>query len=174
MEYQNRTAYITIKTERGTTRKVFEALQNHDWVIGAWIVSGTNDVMAWTNARSQEETYTYANSIRTIPGVNYTHSHFVHGGYVNNMDEMKNPTGVWVWIRATDMNSALANIKKYPTVANWACMPGEYDYLAYMTGKNMNETLDNILNMSEQNNWQTYTEVPVKSYFNPNYTNTKF
>ena len=46
------------------------------------------------------------------------------------------------------------------------------DHTQKQAGKTANETLENVLNLSETNKWHTYTHLPVYTYLNNNYKTT--
>jgi uncharacterized protein with GYD domain len=172
MEFNNRTGYIFIRTQGGNTKKVFEQFKKPDWVIGAWTVTGEYDVIAWVNAKNEDEVYNWANTIKMWEGVEYTNSHFVHNGYFKDMETLNNPNGAWVKIRGDRMDAILTYLKDYNYVGGWVNVPGEYDFLAYVYGDNPRATLENVLRMTENHNWRTYTHIPLYTYVNKNYTKT--
>ncbi|MCU0660920.1 MAG: Lrp/AsnC ligand binding domain-containing protein [Myxococcota bacterium] len=171
MEYNKKTAYVWIKTNPGQTRKVWEETKKAAYVIGSWVVTGTYDVLVWVNANSEDEMYTHVMTMRGWNGVTNTRTHAAYSGSVTNWNEMMNPNGAWIRIQMTDYQNAQNQLREYNGVCNWASVPGDYDYFAYVAGKTYAETAQGIITMSEKYNWNTSTHVPAYSYLNPKYNN---
>jgi len=171
MEFNKRTAYIYVKTNPGQLNKVFEQFRKHEFVIGAWAVTGDYDCIAWVNAKNDDDIYNWANTMKNWEGIDYTTSHFVHNGYIQNFDQLHSPAGVWLRLRTNKMDVMPAIFKDHPYVASWANVPGEYDFVCYLTGENLQKALENVVHLTENHNWKTYTHVPVYTYLNDNYRN---
>lgn len=169
MEFNKRTAYVYIKTHAGQTRTVWEQFKKHDWVIGAWAVTGEYDIVAWVNARNDDDVYNYANTIKSWQGIDFTTSYFVHNGYLPDFQKLDTADGVWVRLRTDDMQKAVALFKQHEFIRSWANLPGEYDFTLFVTGDNLRHALENVVRLTENHNWKTQTYVPVYSYLNQNY-----
>jgi hypothetical protein len=171
MEFTKKTGYIFIKTATSTTKHIFDTLKTNDWVIGAWVVTGDYDIIAWVNAKNEDDLFTYAQTVRHYAGVEYTNSHYVYNGYVQNFETFTNPNGAWVRVRGLDHldGTVQKNLKDYAFVGGWVTIPGDYDYLVWTHGKTTHEAMENVLRMTETQNWKTYTHVPVYTYLNPTF-----
>ena len=171
MDYTNKTGYIFLKVNTGYTREVFEQFKTTDWVIGAWAVTGDYDLIVWVNAKTEDDLYRYANSIREWKGVEMTNSHYVHDGFLTNFETLTNPNGAWVRLRVDTMKDIPTYLKNYNFVGSYASIPGEYDYLVWTNGETVHETIENVLTMTKDRTWRTYTHIPVYTYFNENMNN---
>ncbi len=169
MEFNKRTAYVYIKTQTGHTKQVYDHFLKHDWVIGAWAVTGEYDVIAWVNAKNDDDVYNYASTIKGWEGVDYTTSYLVHNGYLQDYGRLDTPNGVWVRLRVDRMDQALTYFKDYNFIGSWANLPGEYDFTLYITGESTRAAIENVLRLTEKRPWRTLTYVPVYSYLNANY-----
>ena len=169
MEFNKKTAYVYIKTQPGQTRKVYEQFKKQDWVIGAWAVTGEYDIIAWIHAKNEDDVYNYASTMKGWQGVDFTTSYFVHNGYLEDYRKLDNPNGVWVRMRTDQMQQALGYFKEYDFVRSWANLPGEYDFNLFIAGDSTRSALENVIRLTENRNWKTYTYVPVYSYLNPSY-----
>ena len=169
MQYSKKTGYIFVKTNPGYTKEVYDHFTKADFVIGAWVVTGDYDIIAWVNAHNEDDLYKYATTIRGWNGVEYTNSHYVHEGYVEDVNALRNTNGTWVRLRADNMQDFPNYLREYPYVKAWASMPGEYDYLVYTTGNTMHEAMENVLKMTHHRNWRTYTHVPLYAHWNTNW-----
>ena len=85
---------------------------------------------------------------------------------------MTHDHGAWVSVRGTEIESIPKKLNGYDHIANWACMPGEYDYLLYFHGKNINETMKHVVKMASDYKWETYTYIPFWNYMNKKYEKT--
>jgi hypothetical protein len=172
MNYNKKTAYIMVKTHVGYARKVFEQFKTTDWVIGTWLVSGDYDLIVWVNAKNEDEVYNYAKTIKTWEGIYHTNSYYVYDGNLTNFEEMTNLNGAWVRVRGENIETMPEYFNKYDYITNWACIPGDFDYMVWFNGKTHIETMDHILNVTENHKWHTYTHLPVTSYMNNKYKTT--
>ena len=170
LELKNRTGFIYVRTQGGTTRRIFDQLRGQDWVVGVWTVTGDPDLIVWVNAKHYDDMYGWSQTIKTWNGVEFTNSHFVHNGYVNNFDAMSDPNGVWVRLRTDRMDTVPTQLKDYnDRIGCWVNMPGEYDFMIWFTGTDTRDALDNVLRFTENRNWRSHTHVPCQAYLNPNY-----
>jgi hypothetical protein len=172
MEFNKKTAYVYIKTQAGQAKQVYEQFRKQDWVIGAWAVTGEYDIIAWVNARNDDDVYTYANTMKGWAGIDYTTSYFVHNGYFHDYNKIDDPNGVWVRLRTEHMQEALGHFKEHDYIRSWANLPGEYDFLLYVTGDSTRVALENVMRLTENHKWRTQTYVPVYHYLNANYAKT--
>ncbi len=169
MEFNKKTAYVYVKTVAGQAKHVYEQFRKHDWVIGAWAVTGEYDIIAWSNARNDDDVYNYASTLKGWDGVDYTTSYFVHNGYFHDFTKIEDEHGVWVRMRTDQMQDALAHFKDHDFIRSWANLPGEYDFLLFVTGKTTRDALENVMRLTESRRWRTQTYVPVYHYLNANY-----
>lgn len=166
MDYANRTGFILIRTENGVTRKVFELVKGYDWVIGAWAVTGDYDIVVWANARDENELFTFAATLRSLAGVEFTNSRLVHEGYVTDFKTFTRPRGAWVRLRADKLGPAPTYLRDLPYVGAYATIAGDYDYLVWAFGDDVHDAVEHVLSMTENRDWRTYTHVPILGYFN--------
>ncbi len=166
MQLKNRTGYIFLRTNGSSTKKVWEHLKTLDFVIGAWVVTGDYDVITWVNAKNEDDLYRYATTLRHIAGVELTNSHLAHAGDVRDWKSFEGQHGAWVRVRADKIETTAASLKEMSYVGGWAEIPGDYDYLVWTQGKDLRETTENVMRMTEHAGWRTYTHVPVWAYLN--------
>ncbi len=166
MEYNKRTGYIFLKTITGNTKNIFDQIAKTDWAIGAWAVTGEYDIIAWVNAKNEEDLYSFANTLRTWEGVEFTNSHYVYNGFVENWDSLDSENGAWVRLRGHHQDNIPAHLKDYDFIGGWANITGDYDFLVWTHGDTTRATLENVLRMTENRNWRTFTHIPVYTYIN--------
>jgi len=165
MEY-TKTGYVLVKTNNGLAKEVFEHFKEADFVIAAWVVTGDYDVIAWLNATSDDDLYRQASTIREWRGVESSTSHLVHEGYLANMETLDNQNGAWVRLRVDKLAAAPGVLREHPFVGGWARIPGDYDYLVWIVGKTVRETMEHVLTIGEHRNWKTLTHIPLFTYRN--------
>lgn len=164
-EWNERSAYLLVKTDWKTGEKLWKKAQKWDESIGAWLVTGSWDLIVWLDAYSWDETYRRVVDVRKMKGVEATSTHFVYKGMKNGRWWWEWPTGAWVSMRSPHLNGEMKGLKKWKWASSITSIPGDWDYLVWAGGKNWNETWKNVGEMNKQG-WRTETHVPVKTWWN--------
>ena len=170
MNWQNRSAYVFIKTEKGKAEEVWKKFHTWENVIGTWIVTGEWDVIVWFDAQDLDTIHRYAAEIKKWNEIEHTSSHMVYNGYKNDTWWWEKPAGTWVLIRENNLDETPDKIKRWDWLTSGASIPGDWDYITWAGGNNWDEVWNHVMEMKSWN-WQTSTYVPIKSWWNHNWKN---
>lgn len=165
MDWKNRSAYVFIKTKEGKAYTVWQRFHNWDNIIGTWIVSGGYDVIAWFDAHDWDVVHRHIADIKNWDEVENTSSHMVYNGYKNDYWWWDKPVGTWVLIKENKLNETHDKIRQWNWMTSGASIPGDWDYLAWIGGENWEEIWGHLLELKAEN-WETSTQVPIKSWWN--------
>lgn len=169
MEWHNRSVYVFAKTETGSAEKVWKNVQNWKETIGSWVVTGDWDVVAWFDAYSWDDAYQLATKLRKEKGVTASSSHWVNKGWKNGSWWWDYPQGVWVLWRDYNLNGNWKKTTNWKWAVSSASIPGDWDWLSWVGGKNWDETWNNLMTFQKAG-WETKTMVPVRSWWNKKWT----
>ena len=170
MDWKNRSAYVFIKTKKGTAEYVWKKLKEWENVIGTWMVSGNYDVIVWFDAQDWDTVHRCVKSMKDWSEVEYTSSHMVYNGCKKDNWWWEQPAGAWVLLREDKLDEVNSKIKNWNWATSGASIPGDWDYITWVTGQNWNEVWTH-LNELQNENWQTSTYVPIKTWWNQNWKN---
>ena len=171
MDWKYRSAYVFIKTKKGKAEKVWKRFQNWDNIIGTWIVTGGYDVIAWFDAQDWDTVYRCVSTVKDWDEVEHTSSHFVYDGHKNdNYWWWDKPAGAWVFFRDIKLEETPQKIQKWNWMMSGTSIPGEWDYIAWVGGENWEEVWKHFYEL-KGHNWETYYNVPIKSWWNQNWKN---
>ena len=164
MEWKNRSAYVFIKTTKGKADDVWKQFQSWDNVIGTWVVTGDWDVIVWFDAQDLDTVHGCVSTIKNWKEVEQTSSHMVYNGHKNDNWWWEKPAGAWVMMREGKLDETQDKIKKWNWMTSGASIPGDWDYISWVGGKNWDEVW-NHLNEIKKGKWQTTTHIPIKSWW---------
>lgn len=165
MEWKDRSAYLLLKTQPGHSEKVWRSLQNWRQGIGAWVVTGPWDVMAWVDSNSWNEVYELVASLRRNHAISATSSHWVHEGWKNAGWWWEWPSGAWVLWRDSALNGHGKKSLQWKWATSSASIPGDWDWITWVGGKDWSQVWTNVMEF-QKSGWQTETLVPVRSWWN--------
>jgi hypothetical protein len=165
MEWKNRSAYVFIKTSKGKADDIWKQFQKWDNVIGTWIVTGNHwDVIVWFDAQDWETVHRCVSTIKNWKEVEQTSSHMVYNGHKTDKWWWEDPAGAWVMMRENKVDEAQPKIRNWSWMTSDASIPGEWDYISWVGGKNWNEVWNHLWEI-KKGKWETTTHVPIKSWW---------
>ncbi len=164
MDWKNRSAYVFIKTFKGKATDVWKRFQTWDNVIGTWIVSGDYDVIVWFDAQDMETVHRCVAEIKKWNEVEQTNSHMVYNGFKTEKWWWESPAGSWVLIREHMLQDP-QKLQKWNWITSGASIPGEYDYISWVTGNSWDDVWNHLMELKTEN-WETVPTVPIKSWWN--------
>jgi hypothetical protein len=164
-DWSKRSAFLLVQTDWEAGQKLWKDVQKWDQTIGAWLVTGSWDMVVWVDARSWEELYEKVVWVRSQKGVKATSSHFVYKGTKSDKWWWDWPVGNWVLARGPRLNGDLKDFRTHPWAVTAASIPGDWDYLVWVGGKKWEEVWEHVGEMNK-GGWHTQTLVPLKSWWN--------
>ena len=171
MDWKNRSAYVFVKATKGKAHDVWQRFQTWDNMIGTWIIDGDYDVIAWFDATDWDTVHKCVTEIKNWNEVEYTKSHMVYDGFKHdNWWWWEKPAGTWVTFRENKHHETPEKIRKWNWMTNGASIPGEWDYISWVSGENWDEVWNHLFELKKEN-WETYNYVPIKTWWNQNWKN---
>ena len=151
MDWKNRSAYVFIKTKKGTAEYVWKKLQEWENVIGTWMVSGNYDVIVWFDAQDWDTVHRCVKSMKDWSEVEYTSSNMVYNGCKKDNWWWEQPAGAWVLLREDKLDEVNSKIKNWNWATSGASIPGDWDYITWVTGQNWNEVWTHLNELQNEN-----------------------
>lgn len=164
-EWSKRSAHLLVKADWPAAEKLWKHAQRCEHTIGAWMMTGSWDMMFWFDAQGWEDVYEYAVWVRGQKGVHNTSSHFVYRGAKNGKWWWEWPCGSWVFARSPHLNGDLKNVQKWSWATSAVSIPGDWDYLVWAGGQKWEDVWGHVSDLNRAG-WRTRTCVPVKSWWN--------
>lgn len=164
-EWKARSAYMFIKSKPDMVETLWKKFQGWQWTIGAWVITGDYDLMVWYDVDKPEAMQGRVSEVRGWPGVVHTASHFVHQGYKNGAWWWEKPQGVWMMAREAGPMNRWKDMCSWEGQVSTASMPGEWDTMSWVAGKDMGQTWDLVMS-AKSKGWETKTIVPMRSWWN--------
>ncbi len=168
MYWKDRSAYAFIKTRQGTAEYVWQRFQSWENIIGAWVVTGEYDVIAWFDAKDWDTIHDCIATIKQWDEVENTNTHMVHNGYKNQNWWWNKPTGAWVMFKENKLDETSQYVPKWDWVTSGASIPGDWDYMAWIQADNWDELWHHLME-TKQTNLKTTAVLPLKTYWNKNW-----
>ena len=173
MNWKDRSAYVFIKAKEGKAHDIWQRFQTWDNMIGAWIVTGEYDVVAWFDAKDWNTVHDCIASIKEWHEVEDTNTHMVHEGYKKESWWWERPVGAWMLFKENKLDDTTRNITKWDWITSGASIPGNWDYMAWVEGNNWDEVWNHLYEM-KNGYWRTAALVPIKSWWNQTFKNKWF
>lgn len=113
-------------------------------------VTGRFDLAIELKAADQKQTYELVNKIRAIAGITSTRSYTPFEGFVNGKNVQPTDALALVLLRVNEnAQKVLQSLEQHPQVRNASVVPGEFDILATVYGKNQDEVLSSVSRIAE-------------------------
>lgn len=164
-DWSKRSAYVMVKADGNAGEKIWKQAQKWPDAIGAWMVTGSWDILLWVDATSWEDVYDKVVWLRKQGGVKATSSHFVYKGTKNGKWWWQWPAGSWVFVRSKHLNGELKDLQRWSWASSAASIPGDWDYLVWAGGKTWNDVWNHVWDFNKAG-WHTQTLVPIRSWWN--------
>ena len=165
MYWKDRSAYAFIKTRQGTAEYVWQRFQSWENIIGAWVVTGEYDVIAWFDAKDWDTIHDCIATIKQWDEVENTKTHMVHNGYKNQNWWWNKPTGAWVMFKENKLDETSQYVPKWDWITSGASIPGDWDYMAWIQADNWDELWHHLME-TKQTSLKTTAVLPLKTYWN--------
>jgi hypothetical protein len=108
-------------------------------------VTGRFDLAIELKSADQKQTYELVNKIRSITGVTSTRSYTPFEGFVNGKNVQATDALALVLLRVNEnAQKVLQSLEQQTQIRNASVVPGEFDILATVYGKNNDEILSSV------------------------------
>jgi DNA-binding Lrp family transcriptional regulator len=113
-------------------------------------ITGRFDLAIELRAADQKQTYEMVNKIRSISGVTCTRTYSPFEGFVNGKNVQPTDALALVLLQVNENpQKVLQSLEQHPQIRNASVVPGEFDILATVYGKNHDEVLSSVSKIAE-------------------------
>lgn len=113
-------------------------------------VTGRFDLAIEFRAADQKQLYELVNRIRSITGVTSTRTYSPFEGFANGKNVQATDALALVLLQVNEnAQKVLQSLEQYPQIRNAFVVPGEFDILATVYGKNQDELLSQVSKIAE-------------------------
>ena len=115
-------------------------------------VTGRFDLAIELKAADQKQIYELVNKIRSIAGVTCTRTYTPFEGFVNGKNVQATDALALVLLQVNENMQAqkvLQSLEQHTQIRNASVVPGEFDILATVYGKNQDEVLSSVSKIAE-------------------------
>ncbi len=130
--------------------QVTEQLKHIEGITYFSPVTGRFDLAIELKAADQAWVYGLVNKVRSITGVTSTRTYTPFEGFANGKNVQATDTLALVLLRVNEnAHKVLQSLEQYPQIRNAFVVPGEFDILATVYGKNQAEILSQVSKIAE-------------------------
>jgi DNA-binding Lrp family transcriptional regulator len=141
---------ITASVQPRMLSQVTEQLKRMQGITYFSPVTGRFDLAIELKAADQRQTYELVNKIRSIAGVTSTYTYSPFEGFVNGKNVQATDALALVLLQVNEnAQKVLASLEQNSHVRNASVVPGEFDILATVYGKNQDEVLASVSKIAE-------------------------
>lgn len=113
-------------------------------------LTGRFDLAIELKAADQKATYELVNKIRSMAGITCTRTYPSFEGFVNGKNVQATDALALVLLQVNEnAQKVLQSLEQHPQIRNASVVPGEFDILATVYGKNQNEVLSSVSKIAE-------------------------
>jgi DNA-binding Lrp family transcriptional regulator len=113
-------------------------------------VTGRFDLAVELKAADQKQIYEMVNKIRSITGVTSTRTYSPFEGFANGKNIKATDSLALVLLQVNEnAQKVLQSLEQQPQIRNASVVPGEFDILATVYGKNQDELLSQVSKIAE-------------------------
>lgn len=113
-------------------------------------ITGRFDLAIELKAADQKQVYELVNRIHSITGVTSARTYSSFEGYVNGKNVQATDSLALVLLQVNqNAHNVLQSLEQYPQIRNACIVPGEFDILATVYGKNQTEILSSVSKIAE-------------------------
>jgi nitrate reductase NapAB chaperone NapD len=113
-------------------------------------VTGRFDLAVELKSADQKQVYELVNRIRSITGVISTRTYMPFEGFVNGKNVQATDSLALVLLQVNqNAQKVLQSLEQQPQIRNASVVPGEFDILATVYGKNQTEVLSSVSKIAE-------------------------
>ncbi len=113
-------------------------------------VTGRFDLAIELKAADQKQTYDLVNKIRSIAGITSTRTYTPFEGFVNGKNVQATDALALVLLQVNEnAQKVLQSLEQHAQIRNASVVPGEFDILATVYGKNQEEILSSVTKIAD-------------------------
>ncbi len=130
--------------------QVTEQLRHFQGITYFSPVTGRFDLAIELKAADQAWVYELVNKIRSLTGVTSTRTYTPFEGFANGKNVQATDTLALVLLQVNEnAHKVLQSLEQYPQIRSASVVPGEFDILATVYGKNQAEILSQVSKIAE-------------------------
>jgi hypothetical protein len=127
MQWENRSAFVSIKTSPGKAQEVYKKFQKNPHVLACFMTPGTYDLMVWFDSKNMGDIYNWIADVRGSGQIERTSTYPVYHGYYNGKPYQGKKYYGWMKVRSNEFYAAYDFARDYDGVTFCASVPGDYD-----------------------------------------------
>ncbi|MDV3278639.1 MAG: Lrp/AsnC ligand binding domain-containing protein [Nitrososphaerales archaeon] len=113
-------------------------------------VTGRANLAIELKAADQKQVYDLVNKVRSITGVTSTRTYTPFEGFANGKNVQATDSLALVLLQVNEnAQKVLQSLEQHPQIRNAFVIPGEFDILATVYGKNQDELLSHVSKIAE-------------------------
>jgi hypothetical protein len=143
---------IIARTQPNMRNQVAEQLKKVQGITYFSPLTGRFDLAIELKAADQKQVYELINKVRSISGITSTRTYTPFEGFANGKNIQATDSLALVLLHVTEQTQAqkvLQSIEHYSQVRNAYVVPGEFDILATVYGKNNEEILSQVSKIND-------------------------
>ncbi len=130
--------------------QVTEQLRRIQGITFSSPVTGRFDLAIELKAADQKQVYELVNKVRSITGVTSTRTYTPFEGFANGKNVQATDYLALVLLQVNEnAQKVLQSLEQYPQIRSASVVPGEFDILATVYGKNQEEILSQVSKIAE-------------------------
>jgi DNA-binding Lrp family transcriptional regulator len=134
--------YVFAKVQRDRVPQVVEELRKYSEIEFSAQVTGRYDIVMRMKASNPEQLYSTVNKIRSIHGINATHTFTANDGFVNG--QKLDAQGVWGFSLLSinkPIPEVLQKLKSLPAIYDAWSFPGQFDIIMSYKAQNYEQLM---------------------------------
>jgi DNA-binding Lrp family transcriptional regulator len=141
---------ITASVQPRMLGQVTEQLKHTQGIAYFSPLAGRFDLAIELKAADQKQTYDLVNKIRSISGITSTRTYSPFEGFTNGKNVQATDALALVLLQVNEnAQKVLQSLEQHPQIRNASVVPGEFDILATVYGKNHEEILSSVSKIAE-------------------------
>lgn len=150
MGWDNRSAFVFIKSQKNRAEDVFDMLKDKDYTIGVFQTTGQYDVIAWIATSAIKDTCRIVSEIRYWSGVEKTSAQLACYRSSNERVSLLKPGFVWIATRGADYHTVCARLNRFNNLAMAVSTTGDFNCIAMFHGDQLEEAHTSIYSLKQE------------------------
>ncbi len=165
MGWENRSAYVFIKSRKGKSTDVFNMFKDRKDAVGVFLTAGKYDIMAWITSKTIQLTSRIVSEIRFSPDVEEVKVQLACYRTSNERVSLLKPGYMWLAVRKGEYHDVCATLNRFRNLAMAVSTSGDYGCVAMMHGDQQDQ-IHNLVHALEQEGCEVDCFPSLKYHWN--------
>jgi DNA-binding Lrp family transcriptional regulator len=166
MQWENRSAFVYVKTYPGKAQEVYQQFQKNPQVLACFMMPGVHDLMVWFDSKNMTDVYNWIAAARDNGQIEQTATYPAYYGYWNGESYQNKKYYGWIKVRSDAFNAAYDYACQYDGVTFCASVTGDYDCFVMVCSDSYDKFHD-YQQQFKNRGYQVEFYVPFQAYWNP-------